>query len=275
MSIIFHSNFVKKNMEILDNIFVNQKKDKIVANLQTVVTAGRQFNEYTRESLIYEKEFKNAINEIVAQEVPEFAEEIKKVTDAYSRAIGQESFYIRGKTRAIEDLNDIQERFTVVVRQNEKYREARHQLREATRLLQEAETRYEQEQSKGGSKIAKYSVAIQECKTNKKKAIENLKKEIQLFIEEKKKFNAFRARRMKQSYKCYGSSTKNSMDHISQSYELMKSAITEAQGKVEELIRGTNVETPAESQPAEEPLQEESKEPIQEEAKEQQDENEN
>ena len=226
-------------MEILDNLFVTQKKDKIAANLQTVVSAGRQYNDLTRDSLIYEKEFISSINEIVAQEVPEFADEIKKVTGAYSRAIGQESYYIRGKTRAIEDLNDIQERFTVVVRQNEKYRDARHQLREATRLLQEAEARYEQEQSKGGSKIAKYSVAIQECKTNKKKAIENLKKEIQLFIEEKKKFNAFRARRMKQSYKCYGASTRNSMNHVSESYEMMKAAVTEAQGKIEELLQGT------------------------------------
>ena len=240
-------------MEFLDNLFLNQKKDKIVANLQGVVSAGRNYNEYTRDSLIYEKEFIKSINELVAQEVPEFTDEIKKITDLYSRAIGQESYYIRGKSRSIEDLNDIQERFVVVVRANERYRDAKHDLRQTNQNLKDAEARYEQEQSKGGSKTAKYSVQIQECKIAKKAAIENLKKATQNFIDEKKKFNAFRTRRMKQSYHCYGKSTKDSMEHVAQSYQMMKDAVSEAQIKVDQILRMPQ------------PLPEQQNEPVQEE----------
>ena len=223
-------------MEIIDNIFIQQRKERIVARLQTVIDAGRQQNEYTKDSLIYENELIKELNEIVKQEAPEFSEEFSKVTKCYAEAVSEDMKYLNGKIRAIEDLNDIQERFTVVVRQNQKYHDAKDALSEATKALDAAKLKYDQELSKGGPNLSKLSVKMAECSTAKKNAIENLKKETLLFIEEKKKFNAFRSRRLKSSYKTLGKSTKESTGAMAASYENMKSAIEEAKENTDKIL---------------------------------------
>jgi hypothetical protein len=223
-------------MEIIDNIYIQQRKDKIVAKLQNVVDTRKLQNDYLKESLIFEKEIISNLNDLVKQEVPEFQEAFAKITGIYSEAVAEDSNFLSQKVRSVEDINDIQERFTVVVRQNQKYQDAKENLKEATQAYDRAKLRYDQELSKNGPNLSKLSVKVAECSTAWKNAIEQLKTETLLFIEQKKKFNAFRARRIKSSYKTLGTATKESTNAMATLYENMKNSISEAKENVDTIL---------------------------------------
>lgn len=200
-------------MDFVENLFVQQQKGKITNNLAVVVDSTRDSLAKNQDAVNAEKVFMKALYVLIKNEAPDYKDAIKPIIRSYHRALHQEDNLIMGKTRSIEDLNDIQERFAVVVRASQRYQNAKHALKESTRSLADAKARRDQEIAKGGNKVDKLQVAVADAIQYKKDCIENLKKEINIFIEEKQKFNKFRIRRMRHSFKCYGESTAQCLEN--------------------------------------------------------------
>lgn len=227
-------------MEVIDNfigsIVLNQKKGQITSTLNTIVDATRQSNQNQIEILALERKMTDNLKTMVAKEAPECNALLGKVMDMYSKTFLPEYKYVEAKNRSIEDLNDIQERFLVVVRQAEKFKESKTNLKRQMELLDQNKQKLEIERTKNSNKVPKLEALVNECKDNVRKAIEEEKIQIQKYIEEKKKFNAFRARRMKSSYLTLGKATQQSSETLSTTYTNLKGAIEEVKPQVTSTI---------------------------------------
>ncbi|EAY10707.1 hypothetical protein TVAG_364310 [Trichomonas vaginalis G3] len=211
---------------------LNQRKGQITSNFNTVIEATRAQHQHTIETLAYERRMTDNLRSMLEKEVPECKDLLSKIMSIYGKAFFQEYKYVEAQSRAIEDLNDIQERFLVVVRSSARSSEAHANLKRTTEALDLAKQKLEIEKSKNSSKVQKMEAYVEECREQKKQAIENLKTAIKSYIEEKKKFNAFRDRRMKQSYSTYGATTVSFSNTLSQIYSDMKASIEDTKPQV-------------------------------------------
>lgn len=200
--------------DMIESYKVSTHKDQITSNLKAVIDATRQFNDYHMQSLELEKSVSGKLENMISKEAPECSELYDRLKQIHQQLLNQEVNYVKQQQRSIEDINDITERFLVVVRQSQKYESAITSYNQAGENLANFMTKMQIELQKDPSKQEKLEVTLEKYKKEKAEALENLKCQLQLFIEEKRRFNSFRARRMSQAYTLYGNATKTSSEEI-------------------------------------------------------------
>lgn len=211
--------------DYVDSLKFTQQKDNITQQFKTIVEATRQFNQNTSTSLTTEENNLDKIKSLIANEANECSELFNSVYEAYKNALTDEKKYLERRMRAIEDLNDIQERFYVVVRQANIYHEASIAFTKATDNLAAQEQKMRQDCAKDPTRQEKWDEYIEKVKNTKKEALKTVIESLKKFIEEKKKFNTYRCRKMKESYATYGKAMNEYSKSLSEEYSKLHNDI--------------------------------------------------
>lgn len=208
-------------------INLDQYKQKDVVNPQfkAIVTATRQLNENTANILILENKCLDQFKKMTESQANECSELLSKAVESYHNSLAEEIDLLDNQKRAIEDLHDIQERFLVVVRTADKYKEAQKAFTKATDNLEASKKKMASDIAKDPSKQETWNINIEKSKNQARDALKTLTESLKKLIEEKKKFNHFRIQRMKHSYRTYGNATNEYSKKLIDAYADLKNQI--------------------------------------------------
>jgi len=226
-------------MDLIGNLFSYQTKKPIVNDISQVIESRRNQIELLVRNTEKEKDFSESVIALVDHEAPEFSREIRKVMTPFERTFKLQSRYTKMQTRSVEDLNDTIERFSVLVRVNQNYENAKEDLNTISTKLANAKAELKAKKDRGVTDTYRLEENIVALSNKMKKAIDDLKACIVEYIKEKERFNKFRSRRMKQCFKGFGIATRDYYDEVSLCYKEFDSAISESLKTVDTILPST------------------------------------
>jgi hypothetical protein len=173
---------------------------QLTSNLQAVVTAGRKQIDQQSNALTLESGFLEAVTALIESECPEFRSHYHAVLAELTPYQTCVEDFNKDQLRAVEDMNDIAERFIVLCRISEERVDAKDVMKDAKAVVERTRTAYnraiQSDSPKRYDLCAKLTTAID-------KAIEQVHRVQELdsqFIAAKQTYNEFRNRRTRQSY---------------------------------------------------------------------------
>ena len=171
---------------------------------------------------------------------PDYGEGFAKLEEQFKHISEIEKTLSEEEVRNSEDFRDIIERYFVVSRANKTYMDCKALYQKAGEALESAKNKNTLEMNKATYEKNKFKLeaAIDKAKANKQQALDNLKQSIRDLIEARKKYDAFKIRRLVSGWTRYGNALKTACDA-----EL--SAYKEAQNLINDLKN--NAPQPAES----------------------------
>lgn len=183
-------------------------KKSITGPLLPVVEATRDYLESKQKSLNYETEFYDRVLKLVEVEAPELKSQMAQVMVHLKEHINCHQAFLDAETRANEDLNDIAERFAVLFRISNEYLTAKKDLQDARSKLDAARLKLSQDRASGGKNQVRLGANATKAVDDVQARIRTLQTKIRELIEAKHKFNAFRCRRLRESFLHVGEGTK-------------------------------------------------------------------
>ena len=131
--------------------------------------------------------------------------------------------------RNSEDMRDIVERYFVVDRANKHYMECKSLYAKAGEALENAKNKNTLEMNKASYEKNRFKLeaAIDKAKTAKATALDNLKQSIRDLIEARKKYDAFKIRRLISGWTRYGNALKTACDSELAAYKDLQNLIND------------------------------------------------
>ena len=204
--------------------------------LSPIVDAGRDHVSQRKEIVSSKQEFLEHLTKIVESECPECKSAFRPLALALAEQIECERAFSDVLSRGVEDINDISERFAVVVRASTTYANAKKDLQNAKQAFENARTKLAQDRAMGGRNAPKLEQVAARAKEDVKNKITTLKEAIEDFIVQKEKFAEFRIRRLRESLAHIGQGTSAIMRQEVEAWKQIETAVETAAGRFKESI---------------------------------------
>jgi hypothetical protein len=203
---------------------------QLTSNLQAVVAAGREQIAQQSNALVVESRFVDSVTALVDSECSEFRSHYDIVLSELMRYRTFVEAFNKGQLRAVEDLNDLAERFLVLCRISEERADAKDEMKAAKTAVERARGAYNRAVQSDSPKqyelCSKFTAAID-------KAVERIRKVQELdrqFITAKQTYNEFRNRRTRQSYLHLAAALGEVKAAEAEVWQRVDAKITEVQG---------------------------------------------
>lgn len=154
------------------------------------------------------------IFELAKSQNPDYEEGFSKLNEQLKQVSEIEKTLSEEEARNSEDFRDVVERYFVVSRANRTYMECKNAYAKAGEALEAAKNKNTLEMNKATYEKNRFKLeaAIDKAKHTKATALDNLKQSIRDLIEARKKYDAFKIRRLVSGWTRYGNALKTACD---------------------------------------------------------------
>ena len=225
------------------------EKNTISGILNPVVQPGREFYENEARIGRCETRFVGKMGEIVEKACPELKPLYDSVADHIKAHLECERGLAETNARAVEDLNDITERYAMLYAAYSRYTKEKKALCDARAKLQTARGKLAQERAMAGKNQAKAEDAVRQGIETVKQRIRSLQDRIRELIEFKEKFNVFKQRRMRESFLHLGEGTSFYMNQDVEVWKREEVAEREVREKYKDVLSGARTAEAVGSEP--------------------------
>ena len=224
-------------------------KSQVSSILNPVVNPGREFTENEARIGRCETRFVGKMGEIVEKACPELKPLYDSIADHIKCHLECERGLAESNSRAIEDLNDITERYAMVYAAFTRYNSAKKSLCDARAKLQNARAKLQSERAMCGKNEAKAAEAVRQGIENVKQKIRACQDRIRELIDHKERFNKFKQRRMREAFLHLGEGTSFYMNQDVEVWKRVEVAEREVRERYKDVLSGARTAEAVGSEP--------------------------
>ena len=204
--------------------------------ISPVVDAGRDYASFRQKCVADKQEFLEHLTKIIETECPECKSAFRPVAAALAQQIACDRAFADVQSRGVEDINDISERFAIVVRASNVYATAKKDLQNSKQRFETARQKLQQDRAMGGRNAMKLEQLAIKAKDEVKGRITDLKEAIEQYIIQKEKFAEFRMRRLREAFVHIGQGTSAIMRQDVEAWKQLEAAIDAAANRFRDAV---------------------------------------
>jgi hypothetical protein len=214
-------------------------KTAALGSLSEVVKSSREAADFHFKQIHSIQRFGDMVVRLVRKQSPALLPAIRYVIAPFNTAVNHETTLLNAESRAAEDLQDLAERYEVLLRQWSEYLDINKRMRDARDKIVRLRRELEDEERKGGSKQYKLKSDITLTIDAKKRAVEEGQAKLEQILAARQAYYAFSARRLKHAYANQGEALVTESKAIAAAFADMQGRINEVRENIDGILDGT------------------------------------